>query len=135
MQTNVMRRTIRTVLIGLICPAIFWAQAGNAPLSRMVVVGDSLAAGFHNFALVHTQQGNNFASRIASQANVNLTLPLLAPLPVPNGLQLNLATPGKILPVTPLTVQVACTLALTPGTPPDAPSNSVCGMIPPSPPV
>lgn len=66
-----------------------WArQAEAAPqstdLSRLVVVGDSLSAGFQNFSLYDSDnlappggQTHGFAELIAQQANVSLNLPLI----------------------------------------------------------
>jgi hypothetical protein len=51
------------------------------------VVGDSLSAGVENFSLLDTQQPNGYASLIANQANVNLTLPLVPYPGAPNVLQ------------------------------------------------
>ena len=48
------------------------------PFSKVVVLGDSLSAGFQNGSLVETQQPNGWASLIARQAGFNLTLPLIA---------------------------------------------------------
>ena len=66
--------------------------AGNSPttpnFSRMVVVGDSLSAGFQNGSLLDTQQPNGWASLVAAQAKVPLALPLIAPPGLPAVLQL-----------------------------------------------
>ena len=68
-------------------------------LSKLVVVGDSLSAGVQNFSLLDTQQVHGYASVIAQQAGVNLTLPLI-PLPgAPNVLQLTSLNPISIAPI------------------------------------
>ena len=60
----------------------------KADLSRLVVVGDSLAAGYLNGSLHEAQQPHGFASLIASQKRVALPLPLIAAPGVPNVLEL-----------------------------------------------
>jgi hypothetical protein len=74
--------------------AILPARAGQAAaapqtadLSRFVVVGDSLSAGFQNFSLYDSDnvappggQTHGFAALIAQQANVNLNLNVSLPL-------------------------------------------------------
>lgn len=68
------------------------AQEGSgssrANLSRMVVVGDSLSAGFQNASLLDTQQPHGWANVLAVQANVPLIMPLVAPPGIPNVLEL-----------------------------------------------
>ncbi|MFZ0638032.1 MAG: GDSL-type esterase/lipase family protein [Candidatus Acidiferrales bacterium] len=51
----------------------------KADLSQMVVVGDSLSAGFQSDSLLDSQQPNGWASLVAAQAGVPLVLPLIAP--------------------------------------------------------
>ena len=58
------------------------------PFSKVVVLGDSLSAGFQNGALLDTQQPNGWASLVAQQAAFTLTLPLIAPPGVPAVIQL-----------------------------------------------
>lgn len=53
------------------------AKAEPADLSRLVVVGDSISAGYQSGCLLHTQQVNGFASLIADRAGVDLPLPLI----------------------------------------------------------
>src|SRR5947209_8453702 len=50
----------------------------KADLSSLVVVGDSLSAGFQNGSLMDSQQPNGYASLVAAQAGVPLPLPLIA---------------------------------------------------------
>lgn len=69
------------------------AAAGRkANLSRLVVVGDSLSAGFQNGSLISTSQDDGYANLIAVQAGVPLAQPLIAPPGVPN--VLTLVSPG-----------------------------------------
>src|SRR5215831_11577151 len=75
------------------------AQNRKANLSRLVVVGDSLSAGFQNFSLLGTQQIHNYASLVAGQANTPLVLPLVRFPGVPNVLQLTSLSPLIIEPV------------------------------------
>jgi lysophospholipase L1-like esterase len=61
-------------------------------LSRTVVVGDSLTAGFQNFSLFHAPDSGQefgYAALIAKQAGVKLTLPLIAQPGIPPRLMLN----------------------------------------------
>ncbi len=58
------------------------------PFSKVVVLGDSLSAGFQNGSLLDTQQPNGWASLVAQQAGFQLTLPLIAPPGVPAVIQL-----------------------------------------------
>jgi len=74
-------------------------QNRKANLSRLVVVGDSLSAGFQNFSLLGTQQIHNYASLVAGQANTPLVLPLVRFPGVPNVLQLTSLSPLIIEPV------------------------------------
>ncbi len=48
-----------------------------SPFSRVVVLGDSLSAGFQNGSLLDTQQPHGWASLLAAQAGFHLTLPLM----------------------------------------------------------
>jgi lysophospholipase L1-like esterase len=61
-------------------------QERKADLSRLVVVGDSLSAGFQNFSLVQSGQVSGYANLIARQAMTPLTLPLIAEPGIPNKL-------------------------------------------------
>jgi len=68
-------------------------------LSRLVVVGDSLLAGYQNNSLAASQQVRGIAEVIARQANVELPLPLIADPGIPNMLQLlNPGPPPQIAP-------------------------------------
>src|SRR5438876_11697774 len=64
----------------------------HADLSRLVVVGDSLSAGYQNSSLLASQQVHGYASVVAAQAGVSLPLPLIAAPGLPN--VLTLVDPG-----------------------------------------
>jgi phospholipase/lecithinase/hemolysin len=64
----------------------------RADLSRLVVVGDSLSAGFQNGSLLNVQQPHGYASLVANQARTTLPLPLIAAPGIPN--VLTLVSPG-----------------------------------------
>ncbi|MGH7320787.1 MAG: SGNH/GDSL hydrolase family protein [Candidatus Rokuibacteriota bacterium] len=74
-----------------------WADhaTGKADLSRLVVVGDSLSAGFQNGSLHEALQPNGYASLVAARAGVALPLPLIAAPGIPN--VLTLVDPGPPL--------------------------------------
>jgi lysophospholipase L1-like esterase len=63
-------------------------QAAPADLSRLVVVGDSLMAGYQNGSLRGSQQVHGIAALIAQQAGVTLSQPLMAEPGIPNALTL-----------------------------------------------
>ena len=75
------------------------AQSGgrHADLSRLVVVGDSLSAGFQNGSLLDSQQVHGYASLVAAQAGTPLVLPLIAPPGIPNVLELVSPGPPPII--------------------------------------
>lgn len=54
----------------------------------MVVIGDSLSAGFQNDSLLDSQQPHGWASLVAQQSGLSLPLPLIAPPGVPPVLEL-----------------------------------------------
>jgi phospholipase/lecithinase/hemolysin len=66
-------------------------------LSQLVVVGDSLSAGFQNDSLLDTQQPHGYASLVAAKADVPLLLPLITPPGIPNVLELVSPGPPPIL--------------------------------------
>src|SRR5215831_13863344 len=68
------------------------AKASRADVSRLVVVGDSLSAGFQNGSLLGAQQLHGYASLVAQQAGVELPLPEIAYPGIPN--VLTLVDPG-----------------------------------------
>ena len=98
-------------LVFLVSSALAQGQA-RLDLSKLVVVGDSLSAGVQNFSLLDTQQPHGYASVIAQQANVPLTLPLVPYPGVPNVLQLTSLNPVTVAPV--------------PGASPNPPRDNPC---------
>lgn len=78
------------LLVGTQRPA--YSQDRQADLSTLVVVGDSVAAGYQNGSLMGTQQVHGFASLIAQQAGVQLPLPLISEPGLPP--HLVLVSPG-----------------------------------------
>ena len=66
--------------------------APKADLSKLVVVGDSLSAGFQNGSLLGSQQVHGYAAVLADRARVALPLPLIAEPGIPNALYL--VSPG-----------------------------------------
>src|SRR5438128_6206296 len=69
----------------------------KADLSRLVVVGDSLSAGFQNGSLLDVQQPHGYASLVANQAGTTLTLPLIAAPGIPNVLTLVSLGPPPVI--------------------------------------
>ena len=84
------KRLSAFVLFATLSAAAFAQQ--TVDLSRLVVIGDSLSAGFQNGSLLDLQQPNGFASLIANQVGTTLNLPLIASPGVPN--VLTLLSPG-----------------------------------------
>jgi len=80
----------------LLAAAPAWAQK-KADLSRLVVVGDSLSAGFQNGSLLDSQQPHGYANVIAEQARTPLALPLIAFPGIPNVLQLVSVGPPPVI--------------------------------------
>jgi phospholipase/lecithinase/hemolysin len=73
----------------------------KANLSRLVVVGDSLSAGFQSDSLLATAQPHGWAAVVAAQAHTPLDLPLIAPPGVPNVLELLSIGPPPLIEPTP----------------------------------
>ncbi len=86
-----------------------WAQlpgsatGGRADLTRLVVAGDSLSAGFQNFSLFDSDgvpslppggQSHGYTALVAQQAAVSLTLPIISYPGIPPALTLN---PGGVV--------------------------------------
>lgn len=93
--------TYRSILssLAILCASTSAYSQSRADLSKLVVVGDSLSAGVQNFSLLDTQQPHGYASVIAQQAGVSLTLPLVPYPGVPNVLQLTSLNPPAVAPV------------------------------------
>ncbi len=74
-----------TRLVSLVCLAVgpcgilSAADHEKADFSRLVIVGDSLGAGYQNSQLIETGQVHGYANVIATQADVSLKQPLLPP--------------------------------------------------------
>jgi hypothetical protein len=84
--------TLALILLGAGLAPGASAQSPPANLSRLIVVGDSLSAGFQNGSLHEDLQVNGYANLIAGQAGVALPLPLIAAPGIPN--VLTLVDPG-----------------------------------------
>ncbi len=82
------------VLITSVLPA--WAQ-NRADLTRLVIVGDSLSAGFQSGSLLDSQQVHGYANLLAQQARTPLPLPLIAPPGIPNVLELISPGPPPVI--------------------------------------
>ncbi len=78
-------RALPAMLLAALAAA---AQPGRADLSQLVVVGDSLSAGYQNDSLLGRQQVHGYAAVIAAQAGTDLALPLIAEPGIPNVLKL-----------------------------------------------
>jgi hypothetical protein len=90
-------RTASALLIVLLAIVLPAGAQNKADLSRLVIVGDSLSAGFQNGSLLDTQQVHGYANVIAQQAGTNLNLPLIAPPGIPNVLELvSVGPPPKL---------------------------------------
>jgi lysophospholipase L1-like esterase len=72
-------------------------QHKKIDLSRLVVVGDSLSAGFQSDSLLDTAQPHGWAALVAGHANVPLLLPLIGPPGIPNVLELVSPGPPPII--------------------------------------
>ena len=95
-----MRTLVSTLLFLFVSCALAPADASEATrldLSRLVVVGDSLSAGFQNGSLLDSQQVNGYATVVAHQAGVSLPLPLIGAPGIPNALTLIDPGPPPVL--------------------------------------
>ena len=81
-----------SLLLANLCNATEDKPKPRADLSRLVMVGDSLLAGYQNGSLMGSQQTNGIAAIIARQAGVDLALPVIAEPGFPN--VLTLLNPG-----------------------------------------
>lgn len=84
--------------VGIIGAVLGCQLPGEIP---MVVIGDSLSAGFQNDSLLDSQQPHGWASLAAKQAGVSLTLPLIAPPGAPAVLQLISLGPPPVIAAAP----------------------------------
>lgn len=94
-------RALGLLLIALVALGLPAQAQKPADLSRLVVVGDSLSAGFQNGSLLDTQQVHGYANLIAQQAGTNLNLPLIAFPGIPNVLELVSIGPPPIIVMAP----------------------------------
>jgi lysophospholipase L1-like esterase len=101
MKLNVVSRRLLVWLLAIGVLLTNWDATLSAPagiqqrrvdLTRLVVVGDSLSAGFQSGSLIESAQVNGYAALLAEQAGVQLPLPLIAAPGVPN--VLTLVSPG-----------------------------------------
>ena len=74
------------LLPGLFASALCGEPPRKADLSKLVVVGDSLSAGFQNFSLLNELQVHGFPALIAEKAGVPLVQPLVRAPGAPNAL-------------------------------------------------
>jgi phospholipase/lecithinase/hemolysin len=100
------KRRTATLVVPLLLQLMFsptlsgLAQAQTpADLTRLVVIGDSLSAGYMNSSLLDSQQIHGYANVIATQARTPMTLPLIGAPGIPNVLQLvSLGPPPVVEP-------------------------------------
>ncbi len=89
----------------LIAPLVGCGTGGSNPapgsptpnFANMVVIGDSLSAGFQNGSLLDSQQPHGWASLVATQAKATLTLPLIAAPGAPAVLELTSLGPPPVI--------------------------------------
>src|SRR6266849_4382309 len=93
---SLVARTGAMALLAALVGAPCVAQR-KADLSRLVVVGDSLSAGFQSGSLLDVQQIHGFAAVVAAQAQVPLPLPSIAAPGIPNVLLLVSAGPPPVI--------------------------------------
>jgi GDSL-like lipase/acylhydrolase family protein len=98
-----MRTLVSTLLFLFVSCTLARADADESglDLSRLVVVGDSLSAGYQNGSLLKSQQLNGYAAVVARQAGVPLPLPLIGAPGIPNVLTLVDPGPPPVLGVMP----------------------------------
>jgi phospholipase/lecithinase/hemolysin len=84
------------MLVFALVPILTQAQVRY--FSRLVVVGDSLSAGFQNDSLLWYQQQHGYAKLVANQARTGLALPLIGYPGIPDVLQLVSLNPLVVQP-------------------------------------
>ena len=78
--------------------AIQAQQAKNAGnFSKTVFIGDSLTAGYQSGSLLDTQQVHGWAPLVATQAQFNIVMPLIAYPGAPNVLKLTSLGPPPVI--------------------------------------
>ena len=95
-NASLVARTGAIALLAALVGAPCVAQR-KADLSRLVVVGDSLSAGFQSGSLLDVQQIHGYAAVVAAQAQVALPLPSIAAPGIPNVLLLASAGPPPVI--------------------------------------
>lgn len=85
------------VALSIVVAAVVPAGAGSADLSRLVVIGDSLSAGYQSGSLHEAHQPHGYAALVAAQARTDLRLPLIAAPGIPNVLTLLTAGPPPVV--------------------------------------
>jgi lysophospholipase L1-like esterase len=84
------RAKVLEIALLLLLGALWQIKAAPAEgLGTLVVVGDSLSAGFQNFSLYDTAQKQGFAALIAKQAGMDLQLPLISKPGIPGMLTID----------------------------------------------
>lgn len=96
-RSSVRTRTLCFVVVLFLTTVPLFAQ--KADLSRLVIVGDSLSAGYQNSSLISTSQVHGFAAVLAAQAGIDLKLPLIASPGAPNALTLISVKPLIVQPL------------------------------------
>jgi len=76
-------------------------QKNIGNFSTTVFLGDSLTAGYQSGSLLDTQQVHGWANLMATQANFNITLPLIAYPGAPNVMQLVSVGPPPVITTAP----------------------------------
>ena len=79
----------------------FAEERPHADFSRLIVVGDSLSAGFQSGSLLDTAQVHGYANVVAEQAHAPLILPLIGPPGIPNVLELVSFGPPPVIVTAP----------------------------------
>jgi len=94
---HVARATLATLILLLITAVLPVPAQARADLTRLVIVGDSLSAGFQNGSLLDSQQVHGYANLLARQAQTPLPLPLIGPPGIPNVLELISPGPPPVI--------------------------------------
>jgi hypothetical protein len=98
LSTLLVGRATVAALVLILTTAVLPASAQRkADLTRLVVVGDSLSAGFQNGSLLDSQQVHGYANLLAQQALTPLPLPLIHPPGIPPVLQLISPGPPPVI--------------------------------------
>jgi lysophospholipase L1-like esterase len=105
MRTPRRLSAFHTLLLALLCTLctipITAAAEQHVDFTHLVVVGDSLSAGFQSNSLIDSAQVHGYANVVAQQAHAPLILPLIAPPGIPNVLQLKSFEPPPVIVTAP----------------------------------